>query len=387
MKLLRKATSLSYGLLLAFATLPARADTYWAVGGYTISAFAVDFETGASHLAMQNFYQYDPEHPAWITAAITDPVTGILWVTYFDNTLNRSVLGKFPVGSGHLQEVFIFPPSPLVPSGLGVFSPSGLLYLRFYDSALVHYTLATLDRATGQVTPVIDFPVAEELHGLAFNPIDQKLYLTGREPCSSVCVSYVDTLTIPQHQRSRIWESTVYDIGQPLFNAAGEMLIADGNFNRLQGDDAIVGVGGPGLYPGPFGSQAFTQYAAAPAAGSEGCLPTFTRACLQHRRFAIDVTYDATIFGGRAGDATPQMESDESLKFSFFQPQNLELLLKIIDGCSYNGHFWVYLSGLTNVGVSLRITDMITGAVFDVDNPPGTALAPVIDIEALACTL
>ncbi len=97
------------------------------------------------------------------------------------------------------------------------------------------------------------------------------------------------------------------------------------------------------------------------------------------------MTYDASVFGGSSGPATPLMESDESLKFSFFTPENLELLLKIIDGCSYNGHYWVFFSGLTNVGVSLRITDMSNGAVYSYDNPPGTTLVPALDIQALAC--
>ncbi len=134
----------------------------------------------------------------------------------------------------------------------------GCIYLKLWDGFLNRPSLVTLDRATGLISPVIDFAPGEELHGLAFNPVDGKLYITGREICSTVCVSFIDTLTIPQHQRSRIWESTVYDIGQPLFNADGEMLIADGNFNRAQ-DNILLGVGGRVSYPSPLGTQYFTR--------------------------------------------------------------------------------------------------------------------------------
>ena len=387
MTLPRRATSWFFGWLLALAAPPAQADTYWAVGDSSVFAVSVDFQTGASHLAMQNFYHFDPAQPAAITAVAPAPDTGILWATYFDMAQNRWVLGRLTLGTGRLEEAFVFPPSDLVPLDLAAFAPSGLLYLKLYDSALVHSSLVALDRTTGILTTVIDFPLTEELHGLAFSPVDQKLYISGREPCSSSCLSYVDTLTLPDHQRARIWSSTVYSIGQPIFDTEGQMLIQEGNFDQLQGDDSLVGIGSGVSYPTPFGPHPVNYYFAAPASGTEGCVPSFSRACLQHRRFAIDVTYDATIFGGGAGAATPQVESDESLKFSFFQPENLELLLKIVDGCSYNGHFWVYFSGLTNAGVSLRITDMISGAVFDADNPAGTALAPVFDIEALSCTL
>lgn len=387
MNLPGKVTLCSCLLLLVLAAPPFAAETYWTIGGESLTAFTLDFETGASHLAMQGVGV--PDHRVGYVSAATDPLTGTLWVTYIDRTLGRWLLGRLPVGTALPQQEFAFPENGYWPGRFAEFSPTGILYLQVFEqigASSIRQHLATIDPATGELQILLTFGPEDYFSGLSFHPLDGKLYLSGREDCPATCIFYLDTLTVPQHQRARVWQSASYEIGDPLFDVSGDMAILSYSFFRTAGD-TLQWIGDPPRYATPFGPQFFWAIGASPARGTEGCVPSASRACLRHRRFAIDATYDASIFGGRAGDASPQLESDESLKFSFFQPENLELLLKIVDGCTYNGHFWVYFSGLTNVGVSLRITDTITGAVFDANNPPGTALAPVIDIQALACTL
>ena len=54
-----------------------------------------------------------------------------------------------------------------------------------------------------------------------------------------------------------------------------------------------------------------------------------------------------------SGFARP-LTTDSGL-FWFFAPQNLELLVKMVDGCSFcNGHFWVYAAATTDVEYHLR---------------------------------
>lgn len=74
-----------------------------------------------------------------------------------------------------------------------------------------------------------------------------------------------------------------------------------------------------------------------------------------------------------------------SLKFNFFSPENLEIFVKVIDGWGYNGHYWIFASGLTSLGVSRRVTDTVGGTVFVHDNGSGQVFAPVLDIQAIPC--
>jgi len=41
--------------------------------------------------------------------------------------------------------------------------------------------------------------------------------------------------------------------------------------------------------------------------------------------------------------------------FYFFSRDNLEVVVKVLDGCSINGHFWVFAAGLTDIPWRLRI--------------------------------
>ena len=57
--------------------------------------------------------------------------------------------------------------------------------------------------------------------------------------------------------------------------------------------------------------------------------------------------------------------------FWFFDPTNLELVVKVLDGRSVNGKFWVFYGSLTNVEFTLTVTDTLTGAVKTYFNPQG----------------
>jgi hypothetical protein len=71
--------------------------------------------------------------------------------------------------------------------------------------------------------------------------------------------------------------------------------------------------------------------------------------------------------------------------FWFFGASNPEMLIKIIDGCSLNEHFWVFFAATTNVGFTLTITDTSTGHQAVFHNPDLTAALPVQDTSALTC--
>lgn len=102
--------------------------------------------------------------------------------------------------------------------------------------------------------------------------------------------------------------------------------------------------------------------------------------CLLGGRFRVDATWNS--FDGSEGYAI----GDSDLgSFWFFSPNNVELLVKALDGCAINGHYWIFGSGLTNVGVRMLVTDTHTDRQKTYENPLGQAFAPILDTQAFAC--
>ena len=67
--------------------------------------------------------------------------------------------------------------------------------------------------------------------------------------------------------------------------------------------------------------------------------------------------------------------------FWFFSSNNVELVVKVVDGRAVNGHFWVFYGALTNVQYTITVTDSVTGDVRSYVNPDGN-LASVADVSA-----
>ncbi len=110
------------------------------------------------------------------------------------------------------------------------------------------------------------------------------------------------------------------------------------------------------------------------AAAEGSCLPGDEALCLVDGRFRVEVAWEnphgtggqgaGRVYGGLGGDVTGH--------FWFFRPDNLELSVKILDGRSINGHFWVLWGALSDVGYTIRVTDTESGTAHDFENPPLT---------------
>jgi CSLREA domain-containing protein len=111
------------------------------------------------------------------------------------------------------------------------------------------------------------------------------------------------------------------------------------------------------------------------------CISGGPALCLNKSRFQVQVTW-TTAAGNGAGQAIQL--TDESGFFTFFDPSNVELTVKVLNGCALGGHYWVFMSGLTNVGVQVTVTDTKTGAVKTYNNPLNKTFAPVLDTSAFA---
>ena len=113
------------------------------------------------------------------------------------------------------------------------------------------------------------------------------------------------------------------------------------------------------------------------------CIQGPDHLCLADGRFRVDVTWKD--FTGRTGvGSVASCTTADSGLFWFFDPNNWELLVKVLDGCAVNGHRWVFAAATTSVEYTLTVTDTLTGATAVYHNPLGTAAVAINDTNALA---
>lgn len=108
--------------------------------------------------------------------------------------------------------------------------------------------------------------------------------------------------------------------------------------------------------------------------------------CLLGGRFSVEVGWQTNNLStgvGRVSDGVA--DTNQSGRFWFFQEANVELIVKMVDACSFNQNFWVFLAGLTNVGVTVVITDNETGVSKFYYNDLSQAFGPQQDTEAFPC--
>ncbi len=117
----------------------------------------------------------------------------------------------------------------------------------------------------------------------------------------------------------------------------------------------------------------------AAAAAGGGCQPGPLQLCLNGGRFAVRARW--TDFSGNSGVGTAVGLSGETGYFWFFSAGNVETVLKVIDGRSVNGHFWVFYGALSDVQYTLIVTDTVTGLKKTYTNPAGQ-FASVADTAA-----
>jgi hypothetical protein len=106
--------------------------------------------------------------------------------------------------------------------------------------------------------------------------------------------------------------------------------------------------------------------------------------CLNADRFAVAADFQSTSQGPSTSATAVPLTSDTGY-FWFFDPSNIELVVKVLTGCSVNGDYWVFAGGLTDVGVALKVTDTLTDAVKSYSNSVGTPFQPIQDSSAFPC--
>jgi hypothetical protein len=88
-------------------------------------------------------------------------------------------------------------------------------------------------------------------------------------------------------------------------------------------------------------------------------------------RFELELAFtdrrDGLVHAAQGVALTP-----ESGYFWFFSADNVEVVAKVIDGWLVNGHYWLFYGSLTDMAFTLTVTDAVTGARRQFQNPPRT---------------
>jgi CSLREA domain-containing protein len=111
------------------------------------------------------------------------------------------------------------------------------------------------------------------------------------------------------------------------------------------------------------------------------CIPGGTVLCLDGGRFRVSAQWQtATAFGsGRAIALTR-----DSGYFWFFDPANVEVTAKILNGCGVNNRYWFFAAGLTDQRVDITVTDTRTGQTRTYNNPLNRVFRTITDTGAFA---
>jgi hypothetical protein len=188
------------------------------------------------------------------------------------------------------------------------------------------------------------------------------------------------------------WETIVPEMPAPLsFSVTDHGIFlgtTDGVFQSLDGGlhwwpaglrghmvTSLVQSGQAGIFAGTVGAGLYQHDLT-----GDSCSFGGASLCLGGSRFRVDVSWTAASIG-QSGVGIPMPLTADSGAFWFFQPSNIELVVKVLDGRTVNGHFWVFYGALSDVGYTITVTDTVTGQSKTYTNPEHT-LASRADTEA-----
>ncbi|MEO1083241.1 MAG: carboxypeptidase-like regulatory domain-containing protein, partial [Acidobacteriota bacterium] len=129
------------------------------------------------------------------------------------------------------------------------------------------------------------------------------------------------------------------------------------------------------------GQETAIEFTLEPASGL--CVASDQTLCLTGGRFALSATWRTQDGAEGAAVAAGLPGVDDSGTFYFFDAENTELVVKVIDACQdpFN-RFWVFAGGLTNVQVELTVEDLVADKRVVYLNPLGSAFQPIQDTSS-----
>ncbi len=150
---------------------------------------------------------------------------------------------------------------------------------------------------------------------------------------------------------------------------------------------AVGGAGpaGPGIELVPMSAVALDVSGIVRSSHGDGrCETAGDRMCLMDDRFSVEVGFvDPNAGTGleEPAQVIPSLTMGKTGFFWFFNPSNIELAVKMLDGRALNGHFWLLYGGLSDVEYEITATDTVTGEARTYRNEPGS-ICGQIDVKA-----
>lgn len=129
----------------------------------------------------------------------------------------------------------------------------------------------------------------------------------------------------------------------------------------------------------------YNNVAAPPPPPEPLCTADDDTGCLVNKRFKVEVAWRTEDGASGVGHIVPH--SDNSVLVWFFNPGNVEMLLKVLDACAPPFEkYWVFYAATTNVEFTVRVTDVETGVTKEYRNEMGHPAVPVQDTGSFACS-
>ena len=104
-------------------------------------------------------------------------------------------------------------------------------------------------------------------------------------------------------------------------------------------------------------------------------------------RFRVSARFDND--GWTQAKVHPAHFGNEAVAMYFFDQDNPELLVKILDGCAINGSYWLYVSAATDLDSTVRVVRQWPSLGVDLDVeyeiPGGTFGLVRIEEEHMVC--
>ena len=111
-----------------------------------------------------------------------------------------------------------------------------------------------------------------------------------------------------------------------------------------------------------------------------GCEANPTTLCLTNGRFEVTVEFETS--QGQTGVGRVQREGLDSGAVWFFNANNLEMLIKVLNACTINDRFWVYLAAATDVGFTVTVVDTSANVTKTYTKDPGPPAPATTDSDA-----
>jgi hypothetical protein len=371
--------SVAIALLLLPAARPARGEAVWALGNHLALLDAATRTLVAPVATVAGTAE------GTLSGVASNPANGTIYAIAYASDPDRTLVFRIDSSTGVATEG---------PTILGhrlsdiAYGANGKLYgvstpCDFDDPA----ALFEINVQNGTVTKKAQLDdgggcLSPSYGALAANPQDGDLYyasFTGDDETfvQRIALSNFAVSTVLPADDAGVFPTAM------VFRPDGTALLAEQSFfSSLSLANGIADLGSASTVTAA-GNVTHPAVGLSPA--NLACTPAPTAVCLNRGRFKVSVKYDARQTGNGQGSGKVLLESRDATKFWFFDPSNVELLVKVLDGCALNGKFWVFSAGLTNVGVELTVVDSKNSAQKVYNSPPNTTYSPKLDTGAFSC--